>query len=115
MRALLVEDETIIAMMIEDMLAELGHEVVARAADLADARAKAETLAVDFAVLDVNLNGTPTFPVAEILARRSVPFIFATGYGATAETAQWQAAPTLQKPFRLHDLETALGRLSRPA
>lgn len=108
LRALIVEDEAIIAMMIEDMIVDLGHEVAASAGNVADAAAKAENLAIDFAVLDVNLDGQPTFKVAEILVRRGIPFVFATGYGATALTAQWSHAPTLQKPFQMRDLADAL-------
>ncbi len=112
MRALLVEDEAIIAMMIEDMIGDLGHEVVARAGDLAAASAQARDLAIDFAILDVNLDGEATFPVAEILAARGIPFVFATGYGVTEETAQYKNAPTLQKPFQASELAKALALLA---
>jgi CheY-like chemotaxis protein len=112
MRALVVEDEAIIAMMIEDMVGDLGHDVVARAGDLAEASAQARTVAIDFAILDVNLDGQATFPVAEILAARGIPFVFATGYGATEETAQWADAPTLQKPFQANELAKALERVA---
>lgn len=104
MRALVVEDEAIIAMMIEDMIGDLGHEVAARAGDIGEAAAMARTLAIDFAVLDVNLDGQTTFPVAEILTERGIPFVFATGYGAAALTWKWRNTPTLQKPFRASDL-----------
>lgn len=109
-RVFVVEDESIITMMLQDMFEELGCEVAGLSSRFADALDKAATLAFDVAVLDVNLNGQRTFPIAEALAKRNMPFIFATGYGAAAVPEAFRAAPVLQKPFRLADLEQAVRR-----
>ena len=107
-RVLLVEDESLIAMLLEDSLVDLGCEEVMVAPRLEQALALAETAAVDLAILDVNLNGTPSFPVAEVLTTRGVSFVFATGYASGSVPAAFQAVPMLHKPFRSHDLERAL-------
>jgi CheY-like chemotaxis protein len=109
-RVLIVEDDAIIAMMVEDMLTDLGCEIVGTAARLDAAVEKAKTLTLDLAMLDVNLDGAETFPVAEILSQRGVPFVFATGYGAHVTAGRFQDAPTLQKPYESRSLEQALTR-----
>jgi CheY-like chemotaxis protein len=110
----LVEDESLIIMMIEDALADLGCEVVGVASRFDDAITKARTLAFEIAILDVNLNGLRTFPIAETLAARGIPFVFATGYGATSVPEPLKSAPVLQKPFALNDLAQALSTALRP-
>jgi hypothetical protein len=65
-------------------------------------------LAFDAAILDVNLGGDPIFPVAEALAARGAPFVFATGYGAGGLPESWRNRPTLQKPFNHQDVGRAL-------
>ncbi len=107
-RVLVVEDEVIIGMLIEDMLAELGHEVVAISTHLQEALRLARTNDIDFAVLDVNLNGQQSFPVADALRRRAIPFIFATGYGSKILQPPYRGTTTLQKPFELEELKRAL-------
>jgi CheY-like chemotaxis protein len=107
-RVLLVEDESLIIMMIEDALADLGCEIAGIASRFDDAVTKARTLAFDVAVLDVNLNGLRTFPIAEIIRARGIAFMFATGYGATSVPEGLNTAPVLQKPFATNDLEQAL-------
>jgi hypothetical protein len=76
---LVVEDESLIAMLIEDALAELNCTVVAVASSLRDALDKASSMDFDVAIFDVNLNGSPSYPIAELLVRRGIPFIFSTG------------------------------------
>ena len=100
-RAFLVEDETLVAMLVEDMLCDEGCSVAATATRLNEAlkTAKDTSVEFDFAILDVNLAGDPIFPVAEALAARGVPFAFATGYGAGGLPQEWKGRPTLQKPF----------------
>ena len=66
------------------------------------------TLDIDLAILDVNLRGAQSFPVAEVLAARGVPFLFATGYDATILKPPYSGTPTLQKPFQLEDLRQLL-------
>jgi CheY-like chemotaxis protein len=110
-RVLVVEDESLIIMLVEDALADLGCVVAGVASRFDDAVAKARTLDFDIAVLDVNLNGLRTFPIAEIVRDRGIPFVFATGYGASSVPADLNTVPILQKPFATADLESAL-RLS---
>src|SRR5215813_9745416 len=81
-RVLIVEDEGMVAMLLEDMLADLGHEVVATAARLDRATQLVSEAAIDFAILDVNLNGQHTYSLADALKQRDIPFVFATGYGS---------------------------------
>jgi CheY-like chemotaxis protein len=109
-RVLIVEDDAIIAMMVEDMLVEFGCEIVGTAARLEAAVEKARSLSIDLAMLDVNLDGRDTFPVAEILVERGVPFVFATGYGAQVTEGRFQHAPTLQKPYETQTLRRMLVR-----
>jgi len=107
-RIFVVEDESVITMLLQDMFEELHCEVVSLASRFQDALEKANTLAFEVAILDVNLNGQRTFPIAEALQARGLPFIFATGYGAAAVPENFRAAPVLQKPFRIADLERAV-------
>jgi CheY-like chemotaxis protein len=105
-KVLVLEDEPVVAMLVEDMLVELGCIVVGPASRLDDALAMAEREELDLAVLDINLGRVDSFPVAEILRQRSVPFIFATGYGDRA--TPFPAAPVVAKPYRADDLYAAL-------
>ena len=107
-RVLVVEDEVIVGMLVEDMLNELGCEVVALSTHLDQAVELARVLDIDFAVLDLNLNGRLSYPVADALRLRGVPFIFATGYGAKILVPPYAGTPTLQKPFHLDDLRRTL-------
>ena len=108
LRILVVEDEMLVAMNIEDMLLALGHEVAGIAGRLGAALALAEEGGFDLALLDVNLAGEESFPLADALTARGIPFLFATGYGMDGIAEAYRAAPVLQKPFRLGDLEAAL-------
>lgn len=109
-RALVVEDEPLIAMLIEDMLAELGFLVVGPAARLDSALALAREETFDLAILDINLGNEHSFGVADLLRERGIPFVFATGYGVRGLDARFEQAVTLQKPFESHDLEHAISR-----
>jgi CheY-like chemotaxis protein len=108
LRILVVEDELMIRMLLEDMLGELGHTVAAAAARIDEALEAAKTAKVDLAILDVNLNGEPISPVADVLVARGVPFVFATGYGEHGLPAPYRDRPTLKKPFQLEGLEQML-------
>jgi DNA-binding response OmpR family regulator len=112
-RVLLVEDEVLVAMQVEDTLTELGFQVVALVTNLARAVDTARTADVDFAVLDINLSGELSFPVADVLTARGIPFLFVSGYGSKGLSPEYQHAVRLQKPFRAHDLSQAIGRLAR--
>ena len=109
LRVLVVEDETLVAMQLEDMLADHGCVVAGVAGRIAQALEMVadEEMALGAAILDVNLAGQPSFPIAEALAAKGAPFVFATGYGAGGLPEEWRARPTLQKPFG-HD---EVGRL----
>ncbi|HUO23920.1 MAG TPA: response regulator [Caulobacteraceae bacterium] len=111
-RIIVVEDEMMIAMLLEDMLADLGHTVVGVAGRLDSALDLARTAEADLAILDVNLSGEASFPVAQVLSDRGLPFMFATGYGALGIEAPFQSALTLKKPFVLSDLSKALDSLA---
>ena len=106
LRVLVVEDETIVSMLIEDMLADLGCTVVGPAFNLRDGMSLARSAQVDCALLDVNLAGERVFPLADLLQEKGARIVFATGYGRAGLRAQDQARPVLQKPF----LEADLGR-----
>ncbi|MBX3510856.1 MAG: response regulator [Hyphomonadaceae bacterium] len=108
LKALIVEDESLVAMLIEDLLLDLGYDVVAMAGQLDHAVRVAGEVEVDFAVLDLNLHGQLTYPVAEALARRGIPIVFATGYGAAGLPPEWADRPVLQKPFQQHELRGAI-------
>lgn len=112
LRVLVVEDEMIVTMLLEDLLAELGHTVTATASHLEDAVRLAEVGGFDLAMLDLNINGKQTFPVAEVLRARGVPFVFATGYGEAGLPEAWRGTPTLQKPFMGEDLGLVLARIA---
>jgi CheY-like chemotaxis protein len=115
-RVLVVEDEAIVAMLVEDMLTELGHSVVGPAMRLDQALPLAREAEFDFAILDVNLGGQLSFPVADVLRARGIPFIFATGYGRTGVEDAYRDTITLMKPFERSDVERAFARtLARQA
>ena len=108
-RVLVVEDEMMIAMLVEDMLAELGCSVVGPAHALEAALDLARTeVEIDAALLDVNLAGQPVFAVADALRAKGVPAIFSTGYGDAGLRDVDRGAQVLQKPFRAGDLARAL-------
>ena len=108
LRILVVEDEAVVSMLIEDFLEELGCEVVAMASRLEDAMENARTLELDAAVLDVNLAGRLSYPVAQALRARGVPVVFATGYGTEGLPVELQQSAVLSKPFRQEQLAKAL-------
>jgi CheY-like chemotaxis protein len=108
---LVVEDEMLIGMLLEDMLADMGHDVVAVVPRVNEALAAVQHEAFDVAILDVHLNGQSAFPVAEALIERGIPFVFATGYGERGLPEKYRGRPILQKPFAKDDLERILKRL----
>ena len=107
-RVLVVEDETMIRMLLEDMLGELGYAIVAQAGHIDEALDAAKNANFDIAILDVNLNGRPSAEVADILAARGAPFVFATGYGEQGLPELHRDRPTLKKPFQLDGLKQML-------
>ena len=112
LRILVVEDEMTIALSIEDMLVELGHQVIDLAMRLPQALELARAADFDLAILDVNLDGRMSFPIAEALDDRGLPYIFVTGYGsAGVDPAYRKDAIVIQKPFDLTDLRGSIDRL----
>src|SRR5215468_10659553 len=112
-RVFVVEDEIMIRMLLEDMLADLGYGVAASAGGLDEAITLARESDFDVAILDVNLNGHAVYPVAEVLDQRGVPFVFSTGYGERGLPEPYRNRPTLQKPFQLENLDKALATVTR--
>lgn len=110
---LVVEDEAMVSLMLVDMLNEMGCTIAGTATSLDQALSMARTLAIDFAVLDLNLDGQLAFPVADALAKRRVPVIFATGYGVSALPKRFETTPALHKPFQFRDLEKAVSKALR--
>jgi CheY-like chemotaxis protein len=113
LRVLIIEDESLLAMLIEDMLSDLGCTVVGVASDLKGALKKVAEAAFDAAIVDVNLNGARSFEVAEKLTEMRRPFVLSTGYTFPGAPATLQRAPTLLKPFREDDLRKALSAAVR--
>jgi DNA-binding NtrC family response regulator len=107
----LVEDEVLIRMMLAEMIEELGHRAVAEAGDIQDAQVLAETAIFDLAILDINIAGSSIVPVAEIIDRRRLPFLFISGYGPVARPEAFIERPALQKPLMLSKLGEAINAI----
>jgi PAS domain S-box-containing protein len=105
-RVLLVEDEMLVAMMMKDMLTDLGFSVVGPFSRIAEALPVASADDLEAAVLDINLNGELVYPVAEALVTRGVPIVFVTGYGAESIDGRFAEVPVLQKPIERQVLES---------
>ena len=109
-RVLVVEDEYLLRMLLEDMLGELGYEVVAAVGTISEARQIATSGEFNAAILDVNLDGQEIYPIADILAERGLPFVFVTGYGERSLPEPYRGRPALQKPFQSEQLKNTLAR-----
>lgn len=107
-RFLIVEDEMLVLMNTEDMLADLGCTSVSAAATVGEALALIDDQHFDAAMVDMNLDGDETGPVADALAARGVPFMFATGYGSRGRTDRHGDRPLLKKPFQIGGLADML-------
>jgi len=112
LRILVVEDEMMIAMMLEDMLADLGHKVAGIAMRLPQAMNLAKDVEADIAILDINLDGRKSFPAAEVLRQRGVKLIFASGYGSAGLEAPFLEEVIVKKPFEANDIRAALRRVA---
>jgi CheY-like chemotaxis protein len=109
LRVFIVEDETIVAMLIEEFVRELGWEVAGLAASVEAALAALERTDADVVILDVNLQGTKSFPVAEFLQARRLPFAFATAYGRPGLEGRFENVPLVRKPYGQADLARVVG------
>ncbi len=108
LRLLIVEDETLVAMLIEDILSEAGCVIVGPAASREQALELARSESYDGALLDVNLAGEPIYPVAEVVAERQIPFVFVTGYGGASLDPRFSGSAAVQKPFGADTLIAAV-------
>lgn len=104
---LVVEDEMLVALMLEGMLKDLGYRVI-KAARVARAVAMAAAEAIDVAILDVNLAGVSSYPVAEALRRRGIPFVVASGYDPARLGGEFRDTAVLQKPYLSRDVQRML-------
>jgi CheY-like chemotaxis protein len=100
---LVVEDEMLVAMMLEGMLQDLGYRVI-KAARVAKAVSLVATETIDVAILDVNLAGEPSYRVADELLRRGIPFVFASGYAPGSLRADFHDIAVLRKPYMSHEV-----------
>lgn len=100
-RVLVVEDESLIAMLVEDGLETLGYEVVGPVGTVDAALRIVEQTPFDLALLDINLGGKQSFPIAEALESRGIPYVFLTGYDRSSLPLAFQHRFGLQKPFRM--------------
>ena len=110
-RVLVVEDEMLVVMMIEDMLADLGCKSVSTAATVDMALTLINAQVFDVALLDMNLNGTDSQPVAEALSARRVPFVYSTGNTGQSSKDGYSDRPVLKKPFRYEELVAIIAGL----
>ena len=111
MRALVVEDEGLVAIMVEQMLADLGFDEVESAGTIDEALRAVAAGGFDLAVLDMNLNGTPSHAVAEALRAAGTPCILATGYAQESLAGYSGGAEILQKPFAIGELGAAIRKV----
>lgn len=113
----LVEDEALVRMSLVSMVEELGHHVVAEASTIKEAGAIAMTGVFDLAILDINIDGLGIDPVAHVIERRGLPFLFVTGYGAEWLPSLFRRRPVLEKPVALdrlrHTIDTLLERAAK--
>jgi len=109
-RVLIVEDAVLLALELETGLSEAGAEVIGPAYELEEAMALLDR-PIDAAVLDANLNGRSVTPVAEVLAARGIPFVFATGYGEAGGAPSGFEAPIIRKPYDVTQVAAAVGQI----
>lgn len=108
-RILIVEDESLVAMLLETILEDMEAIPVGAISTVAEAlQVVGEDTALDAALLDVNVAGHEVFPVAEALRARSIPFVFSTGYGEGGLPDAWRGNSTIQKPFTEDAVRSAL-------
>src|SRR5882762_8779118 len=109
-RIMIVEDEALVAMILEDQLEELGLSIVATCANVADAMGAIDKNTPDAAILDVNLGGQLVYPVADRLIDRGIPFVFVTGYGRESIDRRYDSIHVLEKPVEREALEAVFAR-----
>jgi CheY-like chemotaxis protein len=111
-RILVIEDEYFVASDLKRALLAEGAHVVGPTADAARGLALAKDDGIDAAILDVNLEGVDSYPIADALAQRGVPYLFVTGYDGWAMPEKYRDAPRLGKPFNDHAVADEVVRLT---
>jgi DNA-binding response OmpR family regulator len=114
-RVLVVEDEMLVLMALEDMLADLGCTSVSVAGNIDRALDLIATKVFDLATLDINLNGQRSYPIAKALSDQGVPFAFSTGYGEHGVGEGFGNCPVLDKPFNYRQLTNIMTALLTPS
>ena len=112
MRVLIVEDEALVAMMVEDAVESAGHDIAAVVSNITDAVAAVVRGDFDVALLDMNLHGQKAHALPVTLKARGTPFAFVTGYSQSGILDKFADAPVVTKPFRFEDIAKALTSLS---
>ncbi len=115
LRILVVEDEFLLACTLEEDLRALGAVVIGPCCSLSDAATATRRETFDVAVLDINLNGTMVYPLAEELSERGIPFLFLTGYGALDLPEEFRGLPRLSKPYNATSLAAEIERIAPKA
>lgn len=108
LRVVIVEDVSLVAMLLEDILVDWGCTVASVVSEIEAADEKLRSIAFDLVILDVDLNGTRTLGIAEWLAQRRIPFVFSTGYPAAGIPQGFRNIPVVNKPFERDELARAL-------
>lgn len=110
-RILVVEDSPLIAIVLQDMLQDMGCSVAGPTGNLANAAELAEREKLDAAIIDINIRGAKVFPVADLLAQRDIPFLLASGYADWTLPEHLRERPRLTKPYSADTVERALRKL----
>lgn len=110
-RVLIVEDDPLIATMMEDIMEDMGLTVIGPAGKLEEALALAANAGIDIALIDIHIQGGEAYPVAEALAERGIPFAFSTGSDTESLPEKYRSTPTLLKPFLQEEVQQVLAEL----
>jgi CheY-like chemotaxis protein len=110
-RILIVDDEPMIAAMLADWVAELGHEAAGPASNVASALALIESAAPDAAIVDISLGAETGYPIAGRLAEGKIPFFFASGYAEGSLTPPFSGARVITKPFDFAGVQAAVAEM----
>jgi CheY-like chemotaxis protein len=108
---LIVEDEMLVASLIEDAILEMDLEALGPASTVAMALKMIEDTPPEGVLLDLNLAGAPAYPIADALAARGIPFAFVTGYGADGVRKDFADRPVLQKPFAIEQVQDVVRQM----